>query len=67
MQLIEAGMPTQRRRVTLADLGGFGGAFLANSIGVVPVAGIDEVTYAAEPALLKTVVEALESAPWDPI
>jgi branched-subunit amino acid aminotransferase/4-amino-4-deoxychorismate lyase len=67
MQLIEAGMPTRRRRVTLADLGGFRGAFLANSIGVAAVAGIDEVTYPAEPALLKTVVEALESAPWDPI
>jgi branched-subunit amino acid aminotransferase/4-amino-4-deoxychorismate lyase len=67
MQLIEAGMPTQRRRVTRADLGGFRGAFLANSVGVVPVAGIDEVAYPAEPALVKTVVEALESAPWDPI
>ena len=43
MQLIEAGMPTVRRPVTLADVGDFRGAFLANSIGVVAVAGIDQV------------------------
>lgn len=67
MQLIEAGMPTTRRRITLADVGGFRGAFLANSIGVVPVAGIDAVTYPAEPALVKIVVEANDSAPWEPV
>jgi branched-subunit amino acid aminotransferase/4-amino-4-deoxychorismate lyase len=63
MQLVEAGMPTTRRRITLADVGDYRGAFLANSIGVVAVAGIDGHVY--PPAELDGVVRAYESAPWD--
>lgn len=65
MQLIEAGLPTVRRKVTLDDLADYRGAFLTNSIGVTPVAAIDAVAFA--PLDLGVVQAAVESAGWDRI
>ncbi|MYZ38572.1 MULTISPECIES: aminotransferase class IV [unclassified Streptomyces] len=62
-----AGLPSVRRRITLADLPRFRAAFLTNSHGVAPVAGIDGTVFPGEAALLKTVTELYEGVEWDRI
>ena len=64
MRLIEEHAPTSRRRITLPDLAAYRGAFLANSIGVVPVASIDHVVFASDAAAVAAVLAAV---PWDPL
>ncbi|PUB32057.1 branched-subunit amino acid aminotransferase/4-amino-4-deoxychorismate lyase [Promicromonospora sp. AC04] len=65
MQLVEATTPSAQRPVPLADVTAFAGAFLVNSIGVVAVASIDDVTLPDAGALLAGVVDRLASVPWD--
>jgi branched-subunit amino acid aminotransferase/4-amino-4-deoxychorismate lyase len=67
MRLIEQHRPTTRRRITLADVGGFRGAFVANSIGHAAVASIDDIPCLPEPALLAGLDSLFAAAPWDPI
>ncbi|GAA1842030.1 aminotransferase class IV [Asanoa iriomotensis] len=67
MLLIEQHRPTTRQRITLADLGGFRGAFVANSIGHVAVASIDDVPMLPDPALMADLDELFAAVPWDPI
>ena len=63
--LRDAGIVVERARVGLDDVAGFEGAFVVNSIGVVPVARIDDVRFSA-PGALMSGLEALHDAlPWD--
>ncbi|WP_107422176.1 aminotransferase class IV [Streptomyces lushanensis] len=64
-RLPAAGLPSVRRRVTLSDLPRFRAAFLTNSHGVAPVAGIDGTVFPGDTALLKTVTELYEGVEWD--
>ncbi|MFD7895686.1 aminotransferase class IV [Streptomyces sp. NPDC059743] len=66
-RLPAAGLPSVRRRITLADLPRFRAAFLTNSHGVAPVAGIDGTVFPGDAALLKTVTELYEGVEWDRI
>ena len=65
MRLVEATTPSAVRPVLPADVAAFAGAFLVNSIGVVGVASIDDVTLPDPGALLAGVVERLAAVPWD--
>ncbi|MFE4172599.1 aminotransferase class IV [Streptomyces sp. NPDC056909] len=66
-RLLAAGLPSVRRRVTLADLPRYRAAFLTNSHGVAPVAAIDKTVFPGDAALLKTVTELYEGVEWDRI
>ena len=65
MQLVEATSRSVRRRVRLDDVAAFAGAFLVNSIGVVAVASIDDVTLPDAGDLLAGVVDRLAAVPWE--
>ena len=65
MQLLEPLLPSRRVAVTLDDLGAYRAAFVANSIGVVPVTAIDEHVFDVDDALMSRVTGALSSVPWD--
>lgn len=65
MRLVEATTPSSRRRVLPDDLPGFAGAFLINSIGVVPVASIDDVPLPDPAPHLAAVSARLSTIPWD--
>jgi branched-subunit amino acid aminotransferase/4-amino-4-deoxychorismate lyase len=65
MQLLEPLLPSRRLPVTLADVGGYRAAFVANSIGVAPVTAVDDVRFDVDEALMATVTGALSSVPWD--
>jgi branched-subunit amino acid aminotransferase/4-amino-4-deoxychorismate lyase len=65
MRLIEQVLPTTRRRITLADLGSYGGAFVANSIGVTRVSVIDAVALPDATTRVKEIKAALAAVPWD--
>lgn len=67
MRLIEQHAPTTRQKITLADLPAFAGAFLANSIGLVAVASVDEVTFPGADEPMRALVETVAAIPWDPI
>ena len=67
MRLIEQHRPTTRQRITVADVGGFRGAFLANSIGTVAVAAIDDVPCTPDPGLMSGLDALFAAVPWDPI
>jgi branched-subunit amino acid aminotransferase/4-amino-4-deoxychorismate lyase len=70
MQLLDAeflrtGIVRERRAVRLGDIESYSGAFLANSIGVVPVAGIDSIVLPIPRALMDIVASAYDAAPWE--
>lgn len=67
MRLVEATTPSSRRRVLPADAAGFAGAFLVNSIGVVPVASIDGVPLPDPAGHLVPLTARLAAVPWDAI
>lgn len=67
MRLVEATTPSSRRRVLPADLPGFAGAFLVNSIGVVPVASVDDVPLPDPARHLAPLTARLAAVPWDAI
>ncbi|MFD2796568.1 aminotransferase class IV [Promicromonospora vindobonensis] len=67
MQLVEATTPSVPRQVRSDDVAGFAGAFLVNSLGVVAVASIDDVTLPDAGPLLGGVVERLAAVPWDEV
>lgn len=66
-ELAAAGVPQERRRVTLGDLAAFDGAFVANSWGVAAVRRIDEVDVPVTAPQLGKVLELMTRAPWDSI
>lgn len=65
MRLVGATTPTSSGTVLLDDVAAFAGAFLVNSIGVVAVASIDDVTLPDAGPLLAGVVDRLAAVPWD--
>lgn len=64
-RLPEAGTASVRREVTLADLPRYRAAFVTNSIGIAPVARVDETVFPGDAAALKTVTESYERVAWD--
>jgi branched-subunit amino acid aminotransferase/4-amino-4-deoxychorismate lyase len=67
MLLIEQHQPTTRQPITLADVAGFHGAFLANSIGLAAIASIDDIPCLPEPGLMADLDRLFATVPWDPI
>ncbi|RKT55898.1 aminotransferase class IV [Saccharothrix australiensis] len=65
MQLLERRIPARRAVVRRSDLRSYRGAFLANSIGVVPVSGIDDVDFAVDDAEMARIRAAYDAGPWD--
>lgn len=65
MALLEPRLPSVRRRVTLTDLPSYEAVFITNSQGIAPVCRIDEVEYAVDAELMKTVTAAYDAVEWD--
>jgi branched-subunit amino acid aminotransferase/4-amino-4-deoxychorismate lyase len=71
-QLLEAvlppsGMPAEHAPVRLMEVPGFDGAFTINSVGVVPVAQIDDHRFPEPSATVAAVITAHAELPWDPL
>jgi branched-subunit amino acid aminotransferase/4-amino-4-deoxychorismate lyase len=66
-ELAQAGVPSLRRRVTLADVGSFDGVFVTNSRGFAVVRRIDERELPVDAPLLGQVQKLFAGAPWDVI
>lgn len=66
-ELAAAGIAQTRRPVRLPDVPSYGGAFLANSRGIAPVAAIDAMPVPTDAKLLVRIGELYRSAPWDEI
>lgn len=69
-QLLEDALPGRNvtvghAAVHLEDVEGFDGAFMVNSIGVVPVAQIDGHRFPAGNAVVAEVAKAHAELPWD--
>ncbi len=65
--LTERGIPSRREPVRLGDLASFRAVFVTNSLGVAPVAQVDDQILATDPGFTATLTEAYESVPWDRI
>lgn len=66
-ELSAAGVPQRHRRVLLADLGSFDGAFVTNSRAVASVGRVDELDIPLKAPLLADVLDLYAQAPWDAI
>jgi branched-subunit amino acid aminotransferase/4-amino-4-deoxychorismate lyase len=66
-RLPEAGVPTRRLPVRLADHPSWTGAFVSNSRGVAPVDRIDNLEVPVDVTLMKSVTEVYEAIPFDQI
>jgi branched-subunit amino acid aminotransferase/4-amino-4-deoxychorismate lyase len=64
-ELARAGVPTLRRRITVADLAAADGVFLTNSRGAAPVERIDRHDVPTDAPSLKRVLDLFDAAPWD--
>jgi len=60
-----AALPSRNAPVRLADLPSFQGAFVANSIGVVPVGQIDGHRFADPATVIDPVMAVHRQLPWD--
>ncbi|WP_349253933.1 aminotransferase class IV [Streptomyces sp. BPTC-684] len=72
MALVESRLPgygtaTVRRPVTLGGLGAYRAAFVTNSQGIAPVAGIDDTAFAVDAELMETVWRLYAEVPWDAV
>jgi branched-subunit amino acid aminotransferase/4-amino-4-deoxychorismate lyase len=72
MQLLERALPargvaTRHAPVHLAELPGFGGAFLSSARGVASVSAIDELELPEASARIAELRDAYDAVPWDPI
>jgi branched-subunit amino acid aminotransferase/4-amino-4-deoxychorismate lyase len=65
--LAERGVRSRLEPVRVADLPGFRATFVTNSLGVAPVAQVDDLTLPADPDFTRDLTEAYESVPWQPI
>lgn len=68
MQLVRAGLerkgiPSTTLDVRLADLPSFHSAFLTNSVGIVPIASIDEVKFVTDPEVIALIEDCYQSNP----
>ena len=66
-RLAEAGLPTRRGRVQLADIASFGAAFVTNARGIAPVGSVDETELPVDPALMASLERIYADVPWDPL
>jgi len=69
-QLLESalpasGLPVEHAPVRLTDVADFDGAFIVNSIGVVPVAQIDSHRFPKPSAIVAAVIATHAELPWD--
>jgi branched-subunit amino acid aminotransferase/4-amino-4-deoxychorismate lyase len=60
-------MPAEHAPVRLMEVPGFDGAFTINSVGVVPVAQIDDHRFPEPSATVAAVITAHAELPWDPL
>jgi branched-subunit amino acid aminotransferase/4-amino-4-deoxychorismate lyase len=72
MQLLEGtlperGVPTRRAAIRLGDIASIEGAFLSYARGIAVVSGVDDVGLPANVAWMKTLSDAYDAVPWDPI
>lgn len=65
--LAAAGVGQRHEPVEAWRLGAFRAAFAANSSGVWPISGIDELAMRPDPALMAALAAALEAQPWLPL
>lgn len=70
MQLLEralpdAGVPSSRTPIRLADVPSFHGAFVTNARGVALVSEIDSLRFATDPGRAQGVADVYASLPWD--
>ncbi len=66
--LLARGVRSVRRRVTLAELGGFEAAFATNAGCLLqPLAGIDAIAFDTSPARFASLAAAIASIPWQPL
>jgi branched-subunit amino acid aminotransferase/4-amino-4-deoxychorismate lyase len=61
------GVPSRRGPVRIADLESYAAVFVTNSRGVAAVSRVNEMRLPVAQEFVKTVIEAYESVPWDPI
>lgn len=70
MQLLKAGLhdrrvPTQTRRIELAEVASLRGAFFTNSsCAVCPIASVDSIEFVVEKALLDSLEACMALTPW---
>jgi branched-subunit amino acid aminotransferase/4-amino-4-deoxychorismate lyase len=64
-ELDAAGVPWRHRRVTVADVASFDGAFVCNSRGIAPIGRLDASVLPTDADLVRRVIGLFESAPWD--
>jgi len=72
MQVLELhlsghGLSSRRAPVHLPDVPSFAAVFVTNSRGIAAVGQIDDLGLPVDLELMKTLTQAYESAPWDPI
>ncbi|WP_405780975.1 aminotransferase class IV [Streptomyces sp. NBC_00859] len=67
MALLEPGLPSVRRRVTLDGLGAYRSAFVTNARGIAPVCRIDTTEFTVDEELTRRVSEVYASAPAEEI
>ena len=72
MQLLEtrlgdAGLPTRRGPVRLADLSAFSAAFVTNARGIAAVGRVDDLDVPVDERLMQTLTEVYAAVPPDPI
>jgi branched-subunit amino acid aminotransferase/4-amino-4-deoxychorismate lyase len=65
--LADAGVPSVRAHVRVADLGSFTSVFVTNARGVAAVGRVDAQPLPVDEQLMKTLIERYESVPWDDI
>jgi branched-subunit amino acid aminotransferase/4-amino-4-deoxychorismate lyase len=65
--LPEAGVPSRRAPIRLADVASFRGAFVSNARGVAPVSGIDSLQLATDSARMRAIADVYEAVAWDPL
>jgi branched-subunit amino acid aminotransferase/4-amino-4-deoxychorismate lyase len=65
--LPEAGVPSRRAPVRLADIPSFRGALVSNARGIALVCAIDSLPLATDPARVQAVADVYASVPWDPL
>jgi branched-subunit amino acid aminotransferase/4-amino-4-deoxychorismate lyase len=66
--LVACGVRSARRRVTLAELAGFGGAFATNAGCLLqPLGAIDAIAFDTAPARFEALDAAIARIPWQPL
>jgi branched-subunit amino acid aminotransferase/4-amino-4-deoxychorismate lyase len=64
-RLADAGLPSRRAQVRVAQLPSYDAAFVTNSRGIAPVGRIDDVRFAVGKDVMATLAEVYAGVPWD--